>query len=127
MGPIKVAHTLYKVVPISHVELDFSKVYGETNHHEATIRLASDLKGTKFTEVLLHEILHACFKMYLPSDYVKDDMEEQLVGQMGVALAQVFNDNPHILWEIANALAGNVSNSEGAQSKGPKRRRKAKK
>lgn len=121
MQPIKIAHREYRIVPISPIELDYAKLYGETNHHEATIRLAQDMEGTKFVEVLIHEILHACFKNYLPEKFVEDMMEEQLVGQMGVALTQVFNDNPHVLFEICNALARNIPSSKKSTRKTAKK------
>jgi len=57
------------------------------------IELAADLNRGQALEVLLHEILHAIFHVFVIKD---EDKEERTVSILGTALACLFQDNPEL-------------------------------
>lgn len=64
---------------------------GECNVNNREILLRETLKGDKFREVFLHEIIHAIAEM------LDLDMSETQVNNIAVGLTALINDNADLL------------------------------
>ena len=69
---------------------------GECNVNDREILIRETLKGDKFREVFLHEIIHAIAEM------LNLDMTENQVNNVAVGLTALINDNTEFLSEEEN-------------------------
>jgi len=99
---VKIGCHVYEVKTISPELSDALKVSGRCIPDYCVIELAADLNRGQALEVLLHEILHAIFHVFVIKD---EDKEERTVSILGTALACVFQDNPELIKHYLPLLA----------------------
>lgn len=75
--------------------------FGECDRHHMVIRVRADLGPQKKAEVLLHEVLHACYDV----GCLSGDDEEKIVSIFGNQLAQVWRDNPDFVQFMSASLS----------------------
>ena len=105
--PLKIKVLFQDVViePVVHTSVDDNGNLGTYCASESAIRLA--VRGNaNVGEVLLHEIMHACFYLADMSHLRKKCTEEQIVNRMSTALATVMRDNGDVFRWITHALEG---------------------
>lgn len=105
MTTLKLGHLDYevKVEPDLHHE-DGSKVLGYCNRtNSQVIAVDSSLKGSRRAEVLLHEVLHACWYFGCLG---KESEEERAVDVLASTLVTVARDNPWFLPELQRMAEG---------------------
>lgn len=92
---------LYEIVDWDHAESVAAEAYGECSHEHQTIKVRKTLKGSRKAEVLLHEILHACWEA---GSILDNPDEEHAVNSLGIQLTQAMRANPEVFrWIINNA------------------------
>lgn len=69
---------------------------GKSYHQIQQIHLQPNMSQDKQHEVLLHEILHACYTLAGLDD---EDDEEEVVNRISPFLLQVLKDNDHLFCE----------------------------
>jgi hypothetical protein len=90
---VKVGHRIFEVVQWAEKAALAQGARGDCREEPPVIRVSKGLKPFDQAEVLIHEILHACWK-HLPSDSVT---EEEAVSILAENLAAVITDNPAIV------------------------------
>lgn len=86
---IKVAGIDYHVEEVPVVVIGESTSYaGSCDYENTKIQLLESLPKTRKEQVLVHEILHACFH-----EAGIHDQDEDLVNRVGAVLYQVLKDN----------------------------------
>lgn len=93
---VRVGALDYAIKPWSQKAADNTRAYGMCDRATLVILIQEDLTPQKQAEVLLHEILHACY------DNAGLNMEptleeERVVNGMGYQLLQVIRDNPKLM------------------------------
>ena len=75
-----------------------TRLLGHCDHRKLEIALLPGLADDATVEVLLHEILHACFNAVgQPLEFVHKDAEEKAVVALAPILLQVLRANPAVL------------------------------
>lgn len=75
---------------------------GECDNQNLKIQVFETLPPNLSAEIMLHEILHAC---YHSADLCDDDKEEKIVTTMARQLAGVMKDNPDMVAWLMEQLA----------------------
>ena len=91
MKSVKVGPTDFS---IEYVPLN-EELFGDFSYINSRIRIEENLKGTALVDTVLHEILHAIWKLGQLKDKRED--EERAVAIMATYLTQVLRDNPKML------------------------------
>tara|TARA_R110001606_G_scaffold99217_1_gene219024 strand:- start:452 stop:751 length:300 start_codon:yes stop_codon:yes gene_type:complete len=91
MKSVKVGPTDFS---IEYVPLN-DELFGDFSYINSRIRIEQNLKGTALVDTVLHEILHAIWKLGQLKDKRED--EERAVAIMATYLTQVLRDNPKML------------------------------
>tara|TARA_R110002020_G_scaffold199208_1_gene400622 strand:+ start:1767 stop:2066 length:300 start_codon:yes stop_codon:yes gene_type:complete len=91
MKSVKVGPTDFS---IEYVPLN-EELFGDFSYINSRIRIEENLKGTALVDTVLHEILHAIWKLGQLKDKRED--EERAVAIMATYLTQVLRDNPVML------------------------------
>lgn len=91
MKSVKVGPTDFS---IEYVPLN-EELFGDFSYINSRIRIEQNLKGTALVDTVLHEILHAIWKLGQLKDKRED--EERAVAIMATYLTQVLRDNPKML------------------------------
>jgi predicted nucleic acid-binding protein len=91
MKSVKVGPTDFS---IEYVPLN-DELFGDFSYINSRIRIEQNLKGTALVDTVLHEILHAIWKLGQLKDKRED--EERAVAIMATYLTQVLRDNPNML------------------------------
>jgi len=91
MKSVKVGPTDFS---IEYVPLN-DELFGDFSYINSRIRIEENLKGTALVDTVLHEILHAIWKLGQLKDKRED--EERAVAMMETYLTQVLRDNPKML------------------------------
>tara|TARA_R100000541_G_scaffold53380_2_gene61418 strand:- start:383 stop:682 length:300 start_codon:yes stop_codon:yes gene_type:complete len=91
MKSVKVGPTDFS---IEYVPLN-DELFGDFSYINSRIRIEENLKGTALVDTVLHEILHAIWKLGQLKDKRED--EERAVAIMATYLTQVLRDNPVML------------------------------
>tara|TARA_R100000951_G_C2623429_1_gene175272 strand:- start:584 stop:883 length:300 start_codon:yes stop_codon:yes gene_type:complete len=91
MKSVKVGPTDFS---IEYVPLN-DELFGDFSYINSRIRIEENLKGTALVDTVLHEILHAIWKLGQLKDKRED--EERAVAIMATYLTQVLRDNPNML------------------------------
>ena len=91
MKSVKVGPTDFS---IEYVPLN-DELFGDFSYINSRIRIEENLKGTALVDTVLHEILHAIWKLGQLKDKRED--EERAVAIMATYLTQVLRDNPMML------------------------------
>lgn len=102
--PIKVGYRTFKIewfTPLAEVR---SNRYGEMDFAAQTIILSSILDRQQAAETLMHEILHAIWRVWEMPDTPRQISEEDAVGHLSNGLATVIADNPGLFAWIESNL-----------------------
>ena len=91
MKSVKVGPTDFS---IEYVPLN-EELFGDFSYINSRIRIEENLKGSALVDTVLHEILHAIWKLGQLKDKRED--EERAVAIMATYLTQVLRDNPKML------------------------------
>jgi len=91
MKSVKVGPTDFS---IEYVPLN-DEIFGDFSYINSRIRIEENLKGSALVDTVLHEILHAIWKLGQLKDKRED--EERAVAIMATYLTQVLRDNPNML------------------------------
>jgi|TARA_R110000850_G_scaffold14139_3_gene45327 predicted nucleic acid-binding protein len=91
MKSVKVGPTDFS---IEYVPLN-DELFGDFSYINSRIRIEENLKGSALVDTVLHEILHAIWKLGQLKDKRED--EERAVAIMATYLTQVLRDNPKML------------------------------
>ena len=91
MKSVKVGPTDFS---IEYVPLN-DELFGDFSYINSRIRIEENLKGSALVDTVLHEILHAIWKLGQLKDKRED--EERAVAIMATYLTQVLRDNPMML------------------------------
>ena len=91
MKSVKVGPTDFS---IEYVPLN-DELFGDFSYINSRIRIEENLKGSALVDTVLHEILHAIWKLGQLKDKRED--EERAVAIMATYLTQVLRDNPVML------------------------------
>jgi len=91
MKSVKVGPTDFS---IEYVPLN-DELFGDFSYINSRIRIEENLKGTALVDTVLHEILHAIWKLGQLKDKRED--EDRAVAIMATYLTQVLRDNPKML------------------------------
>lgn len=79
----------YQVKEVETVVIDGSTEYaGSCNYFNSEIELVGSLSKTKKEQVLIHEVLHACFH-----EAGFQEQEEDVINRVSIVLYQVLKDN----------------------------------
>ena len=93
-----IGHRIYKLLPWPKVEASDERARGSHWDKTGEIKVADDLLPHDAAEVLIHELLHACWRG-LP-----EDVEERCVTTLAENLAQVWADNPDVVRWISRKI-----------------------
>lgn len=99
-SPLVIGHVDYVVSPMSRHDGASLEALGVIEWESERIRIRDELSPARTAEILLHEILHACWR----NVSLQGDVEENAVSVLGENLTQVFRDNPHLLKWLAGTL-----------------------
>jgi hypothetical protein len=90
---VKIGSRKYKVEMEERLigEDNATRLAGEINHNQLTIKLDPDRADDAIREVLLHEVLHGVL------DANADDPEEVFVMRTATLLSTVMLDNPEMM------------------------------
>jgi|TARA_R110000772_G_scaffold218902_1_gene329491 hypothetical protein len=99
MKSIKVGPTDFSVeyVPLNE------ELFGDFSYITSRIRIEENLKGPPLVDTVIHEVLHAIWKLGQLKDKKED--EERAVSVMATYLTQVLRDNPEFMPWIKKNLA----------------------
>lgn len=98
----------YVIVLVSPAVADANNEKGATDGVAQRIWLREDLRADHAAQILIHEIMHACYEHY---GIVERRPEEYTVNALSGCLAAVFAANPQVLAWIAWALGANDQTS----------------
>lgn len=90
ISTVKIGHLDYDIKQVPHGSMENNAV-GQIDQFRTTIKLDEDLGNDLVKETLLHEIIHGIDFMF------GINLREKQVEQLGVGLATVFRDNPHLI------------------------------
>jgi hypothetical protein len=82
-----VGPNVYTVAEFDGLMNRFS-LYGQVTYSDCLIEIEPTLSPTRKTNVIIHELLHACL---FEAGY--DEQDEELVRRLGNVLTQVIGDN----------------------------------
>lgn len=86
---VKVAGVNYQVKEVETVIIDGSTDYaGSCDYFNSEIELVSSLSKTKKEQVLIHEVLHACFH-----EAGFQEQDEDTINRVSIVLYQVLKEN----------------------------------
>lgn len=94
MNKIKIGCLTYDVLDWDKKEAEESRCYGMHSSRLQRIKVDSSASKERKKEVFLHEVLHAVWNQWIPSDEKSD--EEKIVSQLAMGLTTVFKDNPEL-------------------------------
>lgn len=93
---IKVGPLTYRVKLWKKRPADNARNWGLCDRESCTILIHERLSRPRFREVLLHEVMHACYDT--SGLTLKDDCpEEMVVNDLSFALLGVLRDNPDLV------------------------------
>ena len=100
---VKVGHRIFSIVPWSTKAADAAGARGNCQQEPPIIRLATYLKPFDKAEVMIHELLHACW-----GDMVAEGVsEEDAVTKLASGFSGIWADNPDLVSWISESLRGN--------------------
>ena len=91
MKSIKIGSTDYS---IEYVPLN-EELFGDFSYINSRIRIEQNLTGPPLVDTVLHEVLHAIWRLGQLKDKKED--EERVVAVMATYLTQVLRDNPALM------------------------------
>mgnify|MGYP000389055993 FL=1 len=91
MKSIKIGSTDYS---IEYVPLN-EELFGDFSYINSRIRIEQNLTGPPLVDTVLHEVLHAIWRLGQLKDKKED--EERTVSVMASYLTQVLRDNPALM------------------------------
>jgi hypothetical protein len=91
MKSIKIGSTDYS---IEYVPLN-EELFGDFSYINSRIRIEQNLIGPPLVDTVLHEVLHAIWRLGQLKDKKED--EERVVSVMATYLTQVLRDNPALM------------------------------
>jgi|TARA_R110000803_G_scaffold209119_1_gene278368 hypothetical protein len=91
MKSIKIGSTDYS---IEYVPLN-EELFGDFSYFNSRIRIEQNLTGPPLVDTVLHEVLHAIWRLGQLKDKKED--EERAVAIMASYLTQVLRDNPALM------------------------------
>jgi hypothetical protein len=91
MKSIKIGSTDYS---IEYVPLN-EELFGDFSYINSRIRIEQNLTGPPLVDTVLHEVLHAIWRLGQLKDKKED--EERVVSVMATYLTQVLRDNPALM------------------------------
>ena len=91
MKSIKIGSTDYS---IEYVPLN-EELFGDFSYINSRIRIEQNLTGPPLVDTVLHEVLHAIWRIGQLKDKKED--EERAVAIMASYLTQVLRDNPALM------------------------------
>ena len=90
----------YSIVDWPVAAANEAACYGQCDYDKLEIRVRQDLKPSRKAEVLLHEILHACWEVgTIPAN----PEEEHAVNALGIHLTNAMRTNPEVFRWIINS------------------------
>ena len=98
----KVGHRKYRIEELPHGTADHSQKYGDCNHAEGLIRVATSYGMEMTRDTLLHEVLHAVYREYGLQD---EDKEERTVATLATGITQTMCDSPELRQWLAKSWA----------------------
>lgn len=89
MIPLKVivAGIDFEILEVKGITERFN-VLGQVNYNKGQIELDQDMCKTKKEQVLIHEVLHACF-----NEAGYEEQDEDVVNRVSIVLYQVLKQN----------------------------------
>lgn len=98
---IKVGHQTYEVIfTQDNNKFNVKDNYGEHHSNSQQIFIGTDSHIEIQKEILLHELMHACFQNFWKGASIemnKDSIEEFICTQLSKQLMQVMKDNPELV------------------------------
>jgi hypothetical protein len=82
-----VGSNVYQVVEVDGLMRKY-ELYGQVTYSDCLIEIEPTLAPTRKTNVIIHELLHACL---FEAGY--DEQDEELVRRLGNVLTKVIGDN----------------------------------
>ena len=100
---VRVGHRTYRIEPLRPVsDLVERENRGAHCYESALIQVDNTVDNQRVAEVLLHEILHACWAV----GNLPDEHEEDTVTVLSRQVMQIIQDNPKVWdWIAKNARA----------------------
>lgn len=97
---VKVGHRLFEIVLWDKAAALAQGARGDCRDDPPVLRVSKGMKPFDRAEVLLHELLHACWRN-LPSENVS---EEAVVSVLSENLAGIIADNPNLISWLSENL-----------------------
>ena len=92
---LKIGFLTYDIVDWDKTSAQESNLFGTQNAQTQRMKIATDASDERKREVLLHEIIHAVYDQWMPTQVeLKDMSEETIVNSIAIGLTTVFNENP---------------------------------
>lgn len=91
---IRIGYADYSVEDWPYAEALSNGADGECHAQTRTIRVRDDLRPDRKACVLLHEVLHAAYRM---GDLADGDSEEKVITVLAHQMTQVWRDNPEFV------------------------------
>ena len=98
---LKVGYRTYKIVPMAELEVEKSHFSGYLYPRDRIIKLSGEESVGEAAAILLHEVLHAIWRM----QEIDDTDEEMYVSNLAHGLATIIKDNPEVFKWISKNLA----------------------
>lgn len=89
MKKINILGLTYTIEEVEQVDKN-TRLFGEINYVDQTIKLEKGLSEEKKLNVLLHEIIHAVFEQL---NFEKENENEHLIQSLANALYQILKSN----------------------------------
>lgn len=104
MISLKIGHRDYTVELHPTIpETDGVKLIGQCRNNDGKILLDASLTGSRKAEILLHEVLHACWYFGCLGEECE---EERAVDVLASCLVMIQRDNPWFLPALTKLTAG---------------------
>lgn len=94
----------YTIRPLDPQVATERNILGEHKPLDLEITVLEEMAVQRRVEVLWHEILHAMWLASGLTEHIPAELEEKIVNSLGLQIAQVFRDNPHLLRATMRAL-----------------------
>ena len=105
---VRVGYRTYSIEPLPPAgPLAANHATGACGYDEGIIQIDLSVDEEMQAQVLLHEIIHACWRL----TSLPEEQEERVVSMLTHALAQVMQDNPKVISWIDKNLRSKLSKS----------------
>jgi hypothetical protein len=93
---LKIGPFIWRVIEMEELEVAQTNNIGYCDPSELTIAVSPRIHPQRQGEVMLHELIHACFRTGdLNIEDEKID-EEKIVSVLGIQMIQIMRDNPEV-------------------------------